>query len=140
MRVPQSLQGSTCEDLSSRWQLDPRLAVKLLLLENLWEWRFPRLGSLRIISGWRSYEEQSELAAEGRPAAADELSTHRSCPATGADIAFPIATDDYTKLEFGQLVRQAGLRWGGGGPLDARGLPIDWPHVDLGPRKRGVPQ
>ena len=134
MRVPQSLSGSTCEDLVSRWQIDPRLAVKLLLLERLWEWRFPRLGSLRIISGWRSYEQQRDLELEGRPAAPDDVSTHRSCPATGADLALPIAIDDYVKLELGQLVNQAGLRWGGGGPRDARGLPVDWPHVDLGPR------
>lgn len=27
-----------------------------------------------------------------------------------------------------------GLRWGGGGPVDDIGIPVDWNHLDLGPR------
>lgn len=134
MSLPQSLEAVSCEELSSRWQIDVLLAVKLLQLEMLWQQRFPGLGSLRIISGWRSADEQRGLELAGRPAAADERSTHRSCPATGADLALPIAADAYSKLQLGELALLVGLRWGGGGPIDGQGIPIDWPHVDLGPR------
>jgi len=38
------------------------------------------------------------------------------------------------KWIWGRIVRMQGLRWGGGGPREENGMPIDWPHVDLGPR------
>lgn len=134
MKIPQSIGGATCEDLCSRWGIAPELAVRLLQLEEWWERRFPNLGSLRIISGFRTRDEQEALEREGRPAADERLSTHRTCPATGADLELPIAADDNSKIEFGHLVRTAGLRWGGGSPLE-RGIPTDWNHVDLGPRR-----
>lgn len=136
MSLPQSLEGVSCAELAARWQIEPVLALKLIHVNAEWMRRLPGLGALRIISGWRSAEEQRGLELEGRPAAPDELSTHRSCPATGADISLPIAADDSAKLEFGRLATLLGLRWGGGGPIDARGIPVDWPHVDLGPRSR----
>jgi len=136
MSLPQSLEHATCEELSRRWGIDPTLAVKLIILDYMWRERFPNVGALRIVSGWRTAEEQRELERTGRPAAPDELSTHRSCPwATGADLSLPLAPDDYTKLQLGELARIVNLRWGGGGPIDARGIPVDWQHVDLGPRQ-----
>jgi len=87
-----------------------------------------------IISGWRSPAEQVALGKEGRPTAPDNLSTHRSCPATGVDVSlglFPVATQ---KWIWGRIVRLNGLRWGGGGPADDNAMPVDWQHVDVGPR------
>jgi len=134
MSLPQSLRGPTCADLVERWQIDPRLAVKLLHLQMLWDQKFPRVGSLKIISGYRTEEHQAELAAQGRPTAVDSRSTHRTCPATGADLSLPIVADSYSKLALGELVILVGLRWGGGSRVLADGTPKDWNHVDLGPR------
>jgi len=118
----------------SRWLITPELAVRLLDLERLWVDRFPGIGGLSIISGHRTREEQEQLELEGRPAAEDRLSTHRSCPATGADVRLPLEADDYVKAELGRLCLLAGLRWGGGSPKSSLGIPVDWNHVDLGPR------
>lgn len=134
MKLPQSLNGSQCEQLCGRWGISPELAVRLLELASRWNERFGAVGGLMITSGYRTREEQEELERAGRPAAQDRLSTHRSCPATGADLQLPVAADDYIKAEFGRLVILSGLRWGGGSPVDARGVPSDWNHVDLGPR------
>lgn len=134
MTLPQSLEGAVCVELCERWGIAPELAVKLLNLNEVWRQRFPGLGSLSIISGYRTREVQAELERQGRPAAQDQLSTHRSCPATGADIRLPIAADDYVKVEFGRAAYLTLLRWGGGSPKNALGIPEDWNHVDLGPR------
>ena len=87
-----------------------------------------------IISGFRTRLEQTRLGRQGRPTAPDEVSTHRSCPATGVDISlglFPVVAQ---KWIWGRIVTMNGLRWGGGGAQDEDGLPIDWQHVDRGPR------
>jgi uncharacterized protein YcbK (DUF882 family) len=133
--LAESLEGRTCEHLVERWGISPELAAHLMLLNSTWERHYPGLGSLSIISGYRTREEQQELEREGRPAAADHLSTHRSCPATGADLRIPLAVDDSTKVELGRLAQLSGLRWGGGSPPDVAGIPVDWNHVDLGPRR-----
>ena len=89
-----------------------------------------------IVSGWRSARDQKRLEREGRPTAPDELSTHRSCPATGVDISlglFPVVAQ---KWIWGRIVTMNGLRWGGGGPRDEDGMPVDWQHVDRGPRRQ----
>lgn len=134
MRLPQSLEGLSCEDLSSSWGIHPYLARRLLELDAIWRFDFPNLGGLRIISGARTLQEQRELEASGRPAADPARSTHLTCPATGADLALGVAADDAVKLELGTRAIWIGLRWGGGSSLDARGIPLDWNHVDLGPR------
>lgn len=112
----------------------PELAARLIHLEELWEQRFPFSSSIRVISGYRTAEQQRDLELQGRPAAADMRSTHRSCPATGADLQLPLAVTANVKAELGHLAILAGLRWGGGSTLDDTGLPVDWNHVDLGPR------
>ena len=88
-----------------------------------------------ITSGFRTRSEQDELRKEGRPAARDDLSTHRSCPATGIDISLgPVKPSDEIISLWGWNVRLVGLRWGGASPLDQRGNPTDWQHADAGPR------
>jgi len=132
MKLPQSLDGAACDELVERWLIHPELARRLLELQARWGSRFN--SSLRIISGYRTANEQTRLEDEGRPTAPDHLSTHRTCPATGADLQLPIAADDYAIAEFGRAVLESGLRWGGGSSVNERGIPSDWPHVDLGRR------
>ena len=88
-----------------------------------------------IVSGWRSAAEQARLSRQGRPTAADELSTHRSCPATGVDISLGFMPTNFMKAIWGRLTLVQGLRWGGGGPVHESGIPVDWQHVDVGPRR-----
>ena len=38
------------------------------------------------------------------------------------------------KVTWGNVTLSHGLRWGGGGPTDEAGIPLDWRHVDTGPR------
>lgn len=89
-----------------------------------------------MISGYRTPEQQEELIREGRPAAPVELSTHTTCPATGADVRVATFPTDAIKATWGRIATEHGLRWGGGSPRDDRGIPSDWNHVDLGPRQQ----
>ncbi len=89
---------------------------------------------VEIISGARTSAEQKSLGRSGRPTAPDELSTHRSCPATGVDVSLGFAPTRVQKAIWGRIVVLNGLRWGGGGRVDSGGIPFDWPHVDRGPR------
>jgi len=91
---------------------------------------------VEMISGHRTCRQQMALARAGRPAAACDVSTHTSCPATGADFRLPGLSDTRVlKSLFGSSVIQAGLRWGGGSPVDPEtNIPSDWPHIDLGRR------
>ena len=38
------------------------------------------------------------------------------------------------KAIWGRVAVMNGLRWGGGGAVDDGGIPLDWQHVDRGPR------
>lgn len=88
-----------------------------------------------IISGWRSRAEQQQLGKAGRPTARDDLSTHRTCPATGVDISLGLLPSNFMKALWGRITLVNGLRWGGGGSVDPDSLiPLDWQHVDRGPR------
>lgn len=118
-------------DQLARWRISCELARRLLVMSA----RVPF--GLYIISGWRSIEDQLRLARAGRPAADPDISTHTSCPATGADLETDIAVVPSVKAAFGRAAVEAGLRWGGGSPVDPEtGIPSDWNHVDLGPRSR----
>lgn len=132
MKIPQSINGTDCLSLVDRWGIAGELAVRLMLMADNFQRRTG--AGLSIISGFRSSAEQRELEAAGRPAAPDELSTHRSCPATGADLRPELAVTTSVKILFGEAAAMSGLRWGGGSPLDGDGIPTDWNHVDLGPR------
>ena len=129
--LPQPIHAHTdpC-DLASWWGLSLELATRLVAFTVL----AGDLG-LSIISGYRTCDEQTALGAAGRPAAPCGLSTHVSCPATGADLLtlpFPVVS---VKARFLAEGRLAGLRVGGGSPVDSLGIPSDWNHVDLGPRR-----
>ena len=89
-----------------------------------------------IISGFRTAEEQRRLSRRGRPTARDDLSTHRSCPATGIDISLGFLPSGFLKATWGRFTLIRGLRWGGGGKVDEGGIPLDWQHVDTGPRRQ----
>jgi len=93
-------------------------------------------GTVSIISGWRTRREQRRLGRRGRPAAPDDLSTHRSCPATGVDVSLGFTPTRVQKAIWGRIVTMNGLRWGGGGRVDEGGIPLDWGHVDRGPRNQ----
>lgn len=116
--------------LASRWGISVELAQRLYRVAG----EVPY--SLLIISGFRTAEEQEALRQEGRPAAPDDVSTHRSCPATGADVWPGIGITGAVKAQLGAAAGRAGLRWGGGSPIDPdTGIPSDWNHLDLGPRR-----
>ncbi len=123
-------------DLAQRW------GVALDTMQRVWfsasDYEGQTQGQrVSIISGFRTEAEQRELGREGRPTAPDDVSTHRSCPATGVDISLGFRTPTFQKAMWGRIVLVNGLRWGGGGPTDPETLiPVDWRHVDRGPRQR----
>lgn len=128
--APDARQRQICE-FASRWLITQDLANKIYQMAN----RLPF--GLIMISGFRTKEQQEELREEGRPVAPDEFSTHRTCPATGADLWPDAEPTDLVKATFIKAGTEVGLRVGGGSPvrrvLDVE-LPEDWNHVDLGPR------
>jgi len=146
------IDSSPC-DLAKNWGIHPKVAEKVFTAAMLFDIEARVLGKMgkpevKIISGYRTKAEQDALRRSGRPAARDDLSTHRSCPATGVDISLGAFPSLAQKIAWGRNVMQQGLRWGGGSPLDSDpfpafpganwrgGIPEDWQHVDLGPRQR----
>jgi len=131
--LPEELSGGDWCDISVRWLLDQRFAQKLVLSADDFTRETGR--EVRIISGYRTREEQVALGKSGRPTAPDRLSTHRSCPATGADIQLGFLPVQTHKHIWGRILFMNGLRFGGGSPVvEETGLPEDWQHVDAGPR------
>lgn len=122
-------------DLAERWGVDP--SVMQRVWSSAFDYEQGTQGQrVSIISGYRTAAEQRALAREGRPTAPDRLSTHRSCPATGVDVSLGFRTPSFQKVMWGRIVLVNGLRWGGGGPTDPDTLiPVDWRHVDRGPRR-----
>lgn len=117
--------------IADKWTVDVRLMEKLA--QGAQELPYP----IQIISGYRTPAQQDELRREGRPAAANDRSTHLSCPATGADV-WPVGVTvvPAVKAAIGAAMSRQGLRWGGGSTPDPNtGIPSDWNHFDLGPRK-----
>lgn len=134
MPIPSTFDGDTdpCT-ISDRWGIDPELASRLVRMADQIPW------GLVIFSGARTEAHQDSLRAEGRPTADNDKSTHLSCPATGADVRFAVGAANLerrSRIEFGRAAAIAGLRWGGGGRMDETGIiPLDWNHLDLGPRR-----
>ena len=124
--IDRSASSSAVCELAAKWRIHPELAIRLRQLAQL----LPV--PVKIISGARTCAQQQQLEEEGRPAAACEVSTHTTCPATGADLQLETPSAAL-KLAFGMMVEAVGLRWGGGSARVA-GIPLDWNHVDLGPR------
>jgi len=120
--------------LAARWGVSADLVRRVNLAA--FDYVAETAGTVWIISGFRTAEEQWRLNRTGRPTAPDNVSTHRSCPATGMDVALGFAPTRVQKAIWGRIATMAGLRWGGGGPVDDGGIPIDWGHVDMG-RRRG---
>lgn len=131
--IPENFDGSSdpCA-LASRWVLVLDLTQRLVAMSS----QIP--GGLTIFSGMRTVAEQEALEAAGRPTAPLDLSTHLSCPATGADVRFTLGAANLelqSRVQFGFWAVANGLRWGGGSPVDpTTGIPSDWQHLDLGPR------
>lgn len=133
MPTPEHLDGSDPCAISERWAVELRTVEKVVLSANAYK---AETGlHVTIVSGWRTRKEQARLGTQGRPTAPDELSTHRSCPATGVDVSLGLGPTRVMKAIWGRIITFNGLRWGGGGPVDDGGIPIDWPHVDRGPRQ-----
>ncbi len=134
MPDPEFITDATACDLAERW------GVSMDTMERVWlaakDYGFQTGGRrVSIISGWRSQNDQRQLARRGRPTAPDDRSTHRSCPATGVDISLGLLPTGFLKVTWGRIAGIHGLRWGGGGPVEPDSLiPLDWPHVDRGPR------
>jgi len=129
------LESDPCT-LAEKW------GVALDVMERVWQTAesfTAATGGIRvyIISGFRSEAEQRRLSRQGRPTAPDNLSTHRSCPATGVDISLGLLASEFMKVTWGRLALINGLRWGGGGPVEENLIPLDWRHVDRGPRQTG---
>jgi len=118
--------------LSGIWGVEQSVMSRVFRAAELYE-NFTR-SPVWIISGFRTRFEQMNLGRQGRPTAADDRSTHRTCPATGLDISLGSLPSTEKKRFWGQMVEVNGLRWGGGSQRDERGIPEDWQHVDSGPR------
>lgn len=134
----ETLNGSDPCAIASRWAISEVLARKLRCAVDrfageILEGDRPTV-RVQIISGFRSSADQDRLRAQGRPTAANDRSTHLSCPATGADISLPFGTTRTTISRWGEAVTLCGMRWGGGSAVNEFGIPSDWRHVDLGPR------
>jgi len=128
------LTGADPCALAQKWKVDPDTMERVVATADRFSFE---TGGVRvwIISGWRSRAQQRRLNRQGRPTAPDALSTHRSCPATGVDVSLGLIATEFMKATWGRLAFINGLRWGGGGPVDPENLiPLDWPHVDVGPR------
>jgi len=119
--------------LAARWGVEPGVLTRLVLSAN--DYFQETRGTVEIISGYRTAKQQVDLGRRGRPTAPDAVSTHRSCPATGVDVSLGILPVRVQKAIWGRIVTLNGLRWGGGGEVDGGGIPLDWQHVDLGPRR-----
>jgi len=125
-------QSPLC-DLVGRWNVDHVVMIKAVLAAADFEFQTGR--EVFIMSGWRTQQEQARLKKAGRPAAPDNLSTHRSCIATGIDVDLGFVVSDLMKAVWGSAALLRGLRVGGGSPIDPlTGLNTDWNHVDNGPR------
>lgn len=129
--IPDPLEGfeGICS-AARRWFVPVELVVKLQRLQQ----RVPF--DLSVISAYRTPEEQQALIDAGdRPAAPIDRSTHTSCPATGVDVWPDVEPVRAVKALLASEATLVGFRVGGGGPVDDGGLPIDWNHLDLGPRR-----
>ena len=119
-------------DITQRWGVSLDVAQRVWLAARDFHTETGR--QVWIISGFRTKAQQQRLSRQGRPTAPDELSTHRSCPATGIDISLGPRPSGFMKATWGRITLIYGLRWGGGSPVDDGGIPTDWQHVDTGPR------
>jgi len=128
----EDLTGSDACELSARWGVTFDTMDRVVAAADLFFLETRQ--RVQIISGSRTRAEQVALGRSGRPTARDDLSTHRSCPATGVDVNLGFAPTRVQKAIWGRIAVMNGLRWGGGSNVDPGGIPSDWGHVDRGPR------
>lgn len=122
-------------------QLADRMGVSPELLDRLTHAQAQLPFELHIFSAARSRDHQARVSSTpfDRSTHADEDT--RGCPrlATGVDVQpvqAGIRQSGAAVAQMGAAFVHAGLRWGGGAPVGADGIPVDnerW-HVDLGPR------
>ena len=90
--IPETFHGTDPKEVCSlvrRWRISQELATRL------WEMAGNIPFGLSIFSGFRTEEEQDLLRESGRPTAPNDLSTHLTCPATGADIRFALGGPNF---------------------------------------------
>jgi len=133
MPAPEPLTAEDWCELAKRWRVAPDTMKRVAMSADDYSLEMGGAPVL-IISGARSPAEQQQLRRNGGRAAPDDLSTHLSCPATGVDITLGFAATSFQKVTWGRIAMMNGLRWGGGSELDDDGIPLDWQHVDRGPR------
>lgn len=123
-----------CE-LAHDWGIRPELASRIVTVQG--ELPF----DIWIFSGARSRKEQANYGlAFDRSTHADHDAT--GCPrlATGVDmqpVSPGVRLSRPAVAQLGAAAVRAGLRWGGGAPVDDVGIPVGnerW-HFDLGPRE-----
>jgi len=133
MPAREPLKGADPCELSHRWAVSLDVMRRLVLsADDMWN---ETRRDVLIISGARTRAEQARLGRTGRPAAPDNLSTHRSCPATGVDVSMGFGIVITEKHIWERILFLNGLRMGGGSRRDEYGIPSDWNHVDDGPRQ-----
>lgn len=130
VKIPAPLPTTVAQicPFASVWGISIELATKLACMQM----SFPV--GLVIFSGARTEAEQDALRDAGNLTADNDRSTHLARPATGADVRPNIAMDDVVAHAFGLAAVNAGMRWGGGSPMNERGIPSDRFHLDLGRR------
>jgi len=126
------LNGADPCALAVRWGVDEDVMRRVVFAAA--DFERETLRNVQIISGARTRAEQIRLGRQGRPTAPDNVSTHRSCPATGVDVALGFGPTRIMKAIWGRVAVMNGLRWGGGSQAGEGGIPLDWAHVDKGPR------
>lgn len=106
---PYVLDGGGCHLLGAPWHLHPDLAAKAVSLAMYAE---AVLGvKIRIISGYRTCEEQTREYNAGR-GARPGYSTHEAFPALGFDIAYDFDPPTGTREMLAAFARCIGLRAG----------------------------
>lgn len=135
MPLPETINRDATREqvcaVASRWMISLELATQLHIMARMLPF------GISIISGYRTEAQEDDLRRQGRPTAPPGTSTHTSCPATGADLRVSVAVTTAVKAQLGTAAVAALLRWGGGSPIDPEtGIPVDWNHVDTGPRRQ----
>lgn len=139
MPEPEAITLENWCDLANRWVVSETTMRRVARAAAIYGQRTGR--SVKIVSGFRTAVQQDALRRSGRPTADNDKSTHLSCPATGVDISLGFAPSRFEIVSWGEIAMTQGLRWGGGGafvtgpPGAPVAIPVDWQHVDRGPRR-----
>jgi len=133
MPFPEPIEFDDWCDLASRWGVAGDTMKRVAMAAS--DYKLETGGQVLMVSGFRTPHDQAALRRAGRPVASNDRSTHLSCPATGSDISLGLGASRFQIATWGRIALVNGLRWGGGGKVDEGGIPVDWQHVDRGPRR-----